>query len=218
METIMESNSSQQSPKSDVRNVEVIGFGRRFLAIIIDGVFIFMVSLLIAFLLGILYVVLGWWTTASDWPWRAFGSIVLLLVSIVYYNGKWVQKSGQTFGKLMLGIRIVNSDGSPLTTKNMVLRYLGYLVSSLFASLGFIWVAIDKKRRGWHDIIAGTYVISIMHEYPTDGNVNIEASDAGRSWVWVVLWLLLVIGAEAGVISSLWFLGPVINNILRGLN
>ena len=49
----MESNSSQQPPKSDVRNVEVIGFGRRFLAIIIDGVFIFMVSLLIAFLLGI---------------------------------------------------------------------------------------------------------------------------------------------------------------------
>ena len=214
----MDSISSQQSPKSDVRNVEVIGFGRRFLAIIIDGVFIFMVSLLIAFLLGILYVVIGWWTTASDWPWRAFGSIVVLLVSIVYYNGKWVQKSGQTLGKLMMGIRIVSADGSPLTTKKMIFRYLGYVVSSFFASLGFIWVAIDKKRRGWHDIIAGTYVISIMHEFPSGKIVNFEASDAGRSWIWVVLWVLLVIGAQTGVISSLWFLGPVVNNILRGLN
>lgn len=214
----MEPNTSQQFQKSDVRNVEVVGFGRRLLAIIIDGVFVFMVSLLIAFILGIIWVAIGWWTPASDWPWRALGVISVLIVSVFYYTGKWVQRSGQTFGKLMMGIRIVSADGSPLTTKKMILRYFGYIVSSLFASLGFIWVAIDKKRRGWHDIIAGTYVISIMHEFPSGENVNFEASDAGRSWIWVVLWVLLVIGAQAGVISSLWFLGPVVNNILRGLN
>lgn len=212
----MEPNSSQQSQKLDMKYIEVIGFGRRCFAIIIDGVFIFFVSLLIAFLLGMAMIVLDWWTSASDWPWSIVASILMLIVSLIYYTGKWVQSSGQTFGKYMMGIRIVSKDGSPLTTGKMILRYLGYYVSSLFASLGFVWVAIDKKRRGWHDMIAGTYVVSIMHEYPSGEDVNIVPSDAGKSWVWVVLWIILALGAPAAVISSLWFLGPVAANILNG--
>lgn len=209
--------SSQNSSKSNVRTVEVIGFGRRFLAILIDGVFIFLGSILAAFIVGVVWVMLGWWTSAADWPWATISAILGLLVSLVYYNGKWVQTSGQTFGKMMLGIRIISKDGSPLTTGKLLLRYLGYIISSLFASLGFIWVAFDKKRRGWHDMIAGTYVVSIMHEFPTGEEVEFEASDAGKSWIWVVIWIFLALGTPAGVISALWFLGPVVNSILNGL-
>ena len=214
----MASVSNQESTKSNVRNVVVVGFGRRFLAILIDGFFIFFASMLIAFLMGMIWMVLGWWTSANDWPWITVTAILMLVVSLVYYNGKWVQSSGQTLGKMMLGIRIVNWDGSPLTTGKMFLRYLGYIVSAFFASMGFIWVAIDKKRRGWHDLIAGTYVVSIMHEFPTGEEVKFVASDAGKSWIWVVIWIFLALGTPAGAISSLWFLGPVVNNILRGLN
>jgi hypothetical protein len=35
---------------------------------------------------------------------------------------------------------------------------VGYLVSNIFY-LGFIWVAFDGKKQGWHDKIAGTVVI-----------------------------------------------------------
>jgi len=213
----MVSNSEQQSPKSDVRNVMVVGFGRRFLAIIVDGVFIFFVSLLITFVIGIGAIVLGWYTPTTNWPWSTLTAILNLVVSLIYYNGKWVQSSGQTFGKLLLGIRIINWDGSPLTTGKMLLRYFGYIVSAFFASLGFIWVAVDKKRRGWHDLIAGTYVVSVMHDFPSGEEVNFVASDEGKSWVWVVLWIFLVIVFESSVVTSLWFLGPAINNILRGL-
>ena len=40
-----------------------------------------------------------------------------------------------------------------------ILRYIGYIVSALALSIGFIWIAIDKRRQGWHDKIARTYVI-----------------------------------------------------------
>lgn len=209
--------SSQNSPNSSVKKVEVIGFGRRFLAITIDGVFVFFASLLIAFLLGMAMIVLDWWTSASDWPWRTVAIILMLVISLIYYTGKWVQSSGQTFGKFLLGIRIVTSDGSPLTTGKMMLRYLGYIVNSLFASLGFIWVAIDKKRRGWHDLIAQTYVVSVRHEYPKGDEVEFVASDVGKSWVWVVLWVLLAIGTPSALIGGVWFLGPVVTNILNNL-
>ena len=64
-------------------------------------------------------------------------------------------------------------------------------------------------------MIAGTYVVSIMHEFPSGDEVKIVASDAGKSWIWVVLWVVLALGAPVAVISSLWFLGPVAANILE---
>lgn len=40
---------------------------------------------------------------------------------------------------------------------------LGYILSTLPLCLGFIWIAFDGKKRGWHDMIAGTLVVK-MHE------------------------------------------------------
>jgi uncharacterized RDD family membrane protein YckC len=40
------------------------------------------------------------------------------------------------------------------------LRWVGYLISTLAIYLGFLWIAFDRKARGWHDIIAGTVVVT----------------------------------------------------------
>jgi uncharacterized RDD family membrane protein YckC len=50
-------------------------------------------------------------------------------------------------------------DGGPLSIGQAVIRLIGYWVSSAVLYLGFIWVLIDKRRRGWHDLIAGTVVV-----------------------------------------------------------
>jgi uncharacterized RDD family membrane protein YckC len=42
-----------------------------------------------------------------------------------------------------------------------VLRFIGYFVSSLVFDLGFIWVAFEPRKRGWHDMIAGTVIIHV---------------------------------------------------------
>ncbi len=39
------------------------------------------------------------------------------------------------------------------------LRMLGMYVSSAVFYLGFIWILVDKRRRGFHDLIAGTVVV-----------------------------------------------------------
>ena len=41
------------------------------------------------------------------------------------------------------------------------MRYLAYLVSMLPLCFGFLWIAWDKKKQGWHDKIAKTYVIKV---------------------------------------------------------
>lgn len=71
----------------------------------------------------------------------------------------WMYKSA-TPGKMMMGIRIVDAEtGGKCSTGQLVARYLGYYPSMLVLMLGFIWVAFDKRKQGWHDKIAGTLVI-----------------------------------------------------------
>ncbi|TAL09221.1 MAG: RDD family protein, partial [Chloroflexota bacterium] len=44
-----------------------------------------------------------------------------------------------------------------------LLRYLGYLISWWILGIGFIWVAFDRKKQGWHDKIGGTVVVRRMN-------------------------------------------------------
>jgi uncharacterized RDD family membrane protein YckC len=61
---------------------------------------------------------------------------------------------------MAVSARIVDaaSGGAP-TLARLVTRYLAYLVSALPLFLGFVWIAIDRRRQGWHDKIARTMVV-----------------------------------------------------------
>ena len=203
----------RQASESKENKVQVIGFGRRFVAMMIDGLIVVFVSFILALLIGMVDVFLG----GGVLPWNLIITIVMLLFSVFYFTGKWVQTSGQTLGKLMLSIKVVNIDGSSLTFGNLFLRYIGYILSGAVASLGFFWVAIDKKRRGWHDILAKTFVIHLSDDMPVDGNVTFIQSDTEKNWIWLVLWVLLAIGAPAVIFSGMWFLGPIVSGFLNGL-
>jgi len=40
-------------------------------------------------------------------------------------------------------------------------RALACLLSLVVACLGFFWIAFDSEKQGWHDKIAGTYVVKL---------------------------------------------------------
>ncbi|WP_216900149.1 RDD family protein [Synechococcus sp. CCY 9618] len=83
------------------------------------------------------------------------GTVLSALLVILF----WRWKQG-TPGKLLFRLRIVDarSGGEP-SLRQWCLRYLGYVLSTLPLLLGFLWVAWDPRRQGWHDKIAGTLVI-----------------------------------------------------------
>lgn len=67
---------------------------------------------------------------------------------------------GGSLGKIIAGIKIVDNDGRKISFWRAFFRnVVGYMVSGVFLWLGFIWIIIDKQRRGWHDQIADTYVV-----------------------------------------------------------
>ena len=67
---------------------------------------------------------------------------------------------GQTLGKMALGIMVVNAQGEPPGIRRAAFREIvGKFVSEIAIFLGYLWVGWDKKKRGWHDHIASTYVV-----------------------------------------------------------
>ncbi len=56
-------------------------------------------------------------------------------------------------------IKVVTTDGSPMTLSKGFKRYLGYIVSGITIGIGFLWIIWDKDKQGFEDKIAKTYVI-----------------------------------------------------------
>jgi uncharacterized RDD family membrane protein YckC len=71
----------------------------------------------------------------------------------------WMYRQA-TPGKMAIGAKIVDAKtGGKCSTGQLIGRYLAYYVSILPLMLGIIWVGIDSRKQGWHDMLAGTVVV-----------------------------------------------------------
>ncbi len=84
--------------------------------------------------------------------------IVLAITFAGYFIVLWTL-TGWTIGKGLLGLRVVRMDGRPMNLARSLIRYWAYFVSLIPLGAGFWWVLISDRRQGWHDKIAGTYVL-----------------------------------------------------------
>ena len=151
------------------------GFVSRFTAFIIDLVIITLISIVVGWTISRPLLFIGIdvteacinvdtqsWITFFQTIWCLLAKISIpfsaFLVLIGYPLILWTL-TGQTIGKYALGVRVVRMDGRPLSFMNSVRRLFGYFISLLFLGVGFIWILLSNQRQGWHDKIAGTYVI-----------------------------------------------------------
>ena len=148
------------------------GFWRRFAAYFIDGIFINIASdVILAVVLFIVSLVnpgfeQGFSVTnlllnpdtaalpAWYW-WLLFG---VLSVNIAYWTIA-VGWKRRTVGKLMLGIKVVRTDGSRVGYWRAFARFLCYFLCWATFGIGFLVIAMNSKNRGLHDLICDTMVI-----------------------------------------------------------
>jgi len=65
---------------------------------------------------------------------------------------------GQTIGKRLLGLRVVGADWQPPSVRQAAIRWLA-AVGFAPMGIGFLWVLWQSEKRGWHDIVARTWVV-----------------------------------------------------------
>lgn len=81
------------------------------------------------------------------------------MVPVIAVVTFWVYRSA-TPGKSWMHLTIVDAKtGGKPSTRQFIYRYLGYYVSMIPLFMGIIAVGVDRRKRGFHDRIAGTVVI-----------------------------------------------------------
>ncbi len=120
---------------------ELADVSTRFIALIIDGIII---SIITGALTGI---------------GGTFGGGLGILIDLAYYWYFWTRNNGQSPGKMVMNIRVIKVDGSPLQDADAIIRFIGYIINSPLLLLGWIWAIFDADNQGWHDKLAGTYVV-----------------------------------------------------------
>lgn len=137
-------------------NYELAEVRDRIIASVIDVVFT-SISLLILALILITSGIMGV---------NVFTYLVLIPVLLFYHLVCEIIFSGQSFGKRMVGIRVVKLTGRQPSTNDYIVRWAMRAVDSLF-SLGTIAVMLissTEKAQRLGDIIANTTVIK---DHPT---------------------------------------------------
>jgi uncharacterized RDD family membrane protein YckC len=130
------------------------GFWIRVWASVIDSVLVLMV------ITPLLWFVYGSITGSG---WLGFRDPLDFVVQVVFPAvgcvAFWVYRSA-TPGKMAIGAEIVDArTGGRPTTAQLIGRYVGYYVSLIPLGLGFLWIAFDPRKQGWHDKLAGTVVV-----------------------------------------------------------
>ena len=129
------------------------GFWIRVVAYIIDGI-------LLTIVCGVMDRLLGINILATDWDhYDPLANVISLVIGWLYFALLKSSERGATVGKMVMGLRVVTSDGRRLSFMNATGRYFAKILSAIILCIGFIMVAFTDKKRGLHDIIAGTLVI-----------------------------------------------------------
>jgi uncharacterized RDD family membrane protein YckC len=134
--------------------LEYVGFWARVGAFVIDSLLVMVICLpLVTWYYGPDY----WQTVAFiQGPADFLINWVLPAIAIVIF---WMYRQA-TPGKMVISARIVDAKtGGKPTSGQLIVRYLGYYVSTIPFFLGLIWVAFDPRKQGWHDKLAGTVVV-----------------------------------------------------------
>jgi uncharacterized RDD family membrane protein YckC len=154
-----------------MNNFRLAGFGKRFLAYIIDGIILGIAFTLIFIPFGGIFAFLGLGAgrELSDGEAAAMavtggisiiGIILLAIIAPVVYDALMTASPRQaTLGKSIMKIRIVKENGEPLNTSEAFIRALVKYVTGQFCFLLLLVCLFNKEEQNLHDLAARTFVI-----------------------------------------------------------
>jgi uncharacterized RDD family membrane protein YckC len=150
------------TPTADLLSSDAIpgdyaGVVSRAIALAIDAAVVQGTLLLAAALLGLVASLVGGLTLGTI---EQILAVAAWLAATAAYFVTWWSLTGQTLGQRAMQLVVLTSDetGPPPPMRSAVrVLWLGLCILALFA--GFLPALVDDRRRGLHDIVAGTVVV-----------------------------------------------------------
>jgi uncharacterized RDD family membrane protein YckC len=146
----------QQAVTGPAPGFAYAGFWWRVAAYLVDWVLLVGVLLLgtRAFVKGIDYGDGNIVITEGQWWWVVFG-----ILAFLYWPVTWA-RFGETIGHRLFGMEIRRvEDGQRPGIGQIIVRWLGFYLSSLIIGIGFLIAAFDPRKQALHDKLANTVVV-----------------------------------------------------------
>ena len=144
-------NTKYKSINAPDLNVSYAALGIRAVAKVIDLIIVFAILLI----LEAIFLKFNF-TNSDDILIRVLISGIIWLV----YNDLFESSAFQaTIGKMIVKLKVIGLYGKKLTVLRALSRCITVIISISPFGLGIWYISTDKKKRGWHDLIAGSLVV-----------------------------------------------------------
>lgn len=135
------------------------GIGRRAAAILVDGLVLFAAF----WAIGTVIAALTGGLTAGGFELTGAPAFVAMLAYLVVGFGYFIgleERYGRTLGKHLLGLRVVNEDGTPIGMGASILRNVVRVVDGLFFyAVGAVSILVSGRKQRLGDHVANTVVV-----------------------------------------------------------
>jgi uncharacterized RDD family membrane protein YckC len=168
------------STRSPIRDNEFYyaGFWMRFVAAVIDAIISTTFVLIPALGLGVL---LGWSMAGTASPYKieataeALGNLLGIICGWLYFAIMESSKHQATFGKKLLGLKVIGSNGDQISFGKATGRYFGKFISLLTFFIGFMMIGWTKRKQGLHDKLANCLVVRAeSKDWIYDGKTSVQ--------------------------------------------
>ncbi len=141
--------------RTEAANLQYAGFWIRVAASLIDG------FLMVLMTTPIMVNHYGWdYYIHSERMFHGLTEFIVTWVLPALATLAFWEFKAATPGKMAVGAKIIDAKtGGKPSLGQYVGRYFAYFLSGIFFCLGFLWVAFDGRKQGWHDKLAGTLVV-----------------------------------------------------------
>lgn len=177
------------TPENVDLHIELAGLGNRIGAAFVDTLLTYSIMLMV-FLFALLASFL---VEKMDFPrdtktvidYYIIGATLLIIFCVnfgyfICFEGLW---QGQTPGKKLAQIRVIEANGQPVGWPSVWIRNLMRFIDSGVAMIGLVVMLLDKNERRLGDFSAGTLVIRERPAELSARNLRIQASDVTATFV-----------------------------------
>jgi uncharacterized RDD family membrane protein YckC len=166
-------------------NISYAGFWKRFLAFILDKlILMFATSILFVpiWILGFVGIIMN----SEDGNYERFTSVsfqhnwdnefsvamfsaaivVIIVVAVLNIVIEWLyfafmesSSKQATFGKIIVGIIVTDTEGNKISFAKATGRYFGKFISGFILGIGYLLAAFTEKKQTLHDIFSSCLVV-----------------------------------------------------------
>lgn len=195
------SQATLRSRAPAVRHEDIVyaGFWKRAAAAIVDSILIGIIGGFGGEALGTL---LGDLAGGGELAVAMMILLVTLILQVCYYAFFHASFNAATPGKMLIGIKVVRSDGETISFLRAVARYFATIPSSILLGIGYLMAGFTARKQALHDMICDTLVVD---KWAFTGQPEMQRHELGTAAMVVLVGYVALIVLAVIFVAALGF-------------